>query len=57
MKILSVILGVYAIINLVLIVLSASGKITREYLIFGGCYAFAHLVYQAIRGEGLFLRG
>jgi hypothetical protein len=57
MKTLSVILGSYAIVNLVLIALIASGKITHKYLIFGGCYAFAHLIYQAIRGEGLFLRG
>ena len=57
MKILSLILGIYAIANLVLIIMSASGKITKEYLIYGATYAITHLIYQAIRGEGLFLRG
>ena len=56
MKALSTILGIYAIINLVLIMLSVGGKITHDYLIFGVSYAIAHLIYQAVRGEGLFLR-
>jgi hypothetical protein len=56
MKILSLILGVYAIANLVLIIMSMIGKITKEYLIYGTAYVITHLIYQAVRGEGLFLR-
>ena len=54
MKILSLILGIYAIINLVLIILSINEKITDKYLIFGLCYALVHLAYQWIMKEGIF---
>jgi hypothetical protein len=56
MKIVSLILGIYAIINLGLIMLCTYGKMPMEYLIFGVFYAAVHLTYQIIRGEGLFQR-
>jgi hypothetical protein len=54
MKILSAILGILAIINCILIIMSGMGKISKLYLVFGGVYAVCHLTYQAIRKEGVF---
>ena len=54
MKALSVILGIFTIINTLLIFLSMSGKITREYILYGVIYSGIHLIYQYKRGEGFF---
>jgi hypothetical protein len=54
MTILSIILGIYAIINLMLIILAIGQYIPKSYLPFGAAYAVCHLIYQIINKKGIF---
>jgi hypothetical protein len=53
MKILSLILGITAILNLIAIMLCAFNVlIPKKFLIFGMSYCIIHIFYQLIMGEG-----
>lgn len=51
---LSHLLGFFAFINLILIILSAAGIISIKYKIFGFSYCIFHILFQLVRQEGFF---